>query len=59
MDMIICGLSMEMRAAEEMGTVGKCISCYYLDSDGKNEYCKGKLLEKRKENCEDWFVDMR
>jgi len=58
-EMIICGLHMEMEIAMEMGYVGKCIGCYHLDGDGENEYCKGKLLKERKENCKDWLVDMR
>ena len=55
----MCGLHMEMEIAEEMGYVGKCIGCYHLTSDGVNEYCKGRLLKSRKENCKDWLVDMR
>ncbi|MBQ2635373.1 MAG: hypothetical protein IJJ11_07460 [Methanosphaera sp.] len=30
-EMIICGLSMEMEMAREMGTVGKCIGCRYFE----------------------------
>ena len=57
-EMIICGLSMEMRMAKEMGTIGKCISCLYLEYDN---YCrkKGKKLKERKENCSEWQVDFR
>lgn len=58
-EIIVCGLSMEMEMAEEMGYVGKCIGCYHLDSDGEQEYCKGKALKERKENCKEWLVDMR
>ena len=44
--------------AEEMGTVGKCIGCVYLEYD---DYCrkKGKKLKERKENCDDWVVEYR
>ena len=57
-ELIICGLSMEMEMAEEMGTVGKCIGCVYLEYD---DYCrkKGKKLKERKENCDDWVVEYR
>ena len=57
-DMIICGLSMEMELAEEIGWVGKCISCWYLEY---KDYCrkKGRKLKERKENCPDWVVDIR
>lgn len=57
-DMIVCGLSMEMELAEEMGWVGKCIGCLYLEYD---KYCrkKGKKLKELKENCSDWVVDSR
>ena len=58
-DMIICGLSMEMEIAKEMGYVGKCIGCRKLDGDGEKEYCDGKILKERKENCKDWIVDIR
>lgn len=57
-EMIICGLSMEMELAKEMGTIGKCIGCLYLEYDN---YCmkKGKKLNERKSNCKDWVVDHR
>lgn len=59
--MYICGLSMEMELAEEMGWVGKCIGCLYCDditSTGSvNCQKKGKIKEK--ENCKDWLVDHR
>lgn len=57
--MIVCGMHMEMEIAKEMGYIGKCIGCLHLDGDGKDEYCKGKLLKERKENCKDWVVDHR
>ena len=49
---------MEMEIAEEMGWVGKCIGCWYLEHD---DYCrkKGKKLKERKENCPEWHVDIR
>ena len=57
-DMIICGMSMEMELAKEMGTVGKCIDCLHFEYDN---YCrkKGKKLNERKSNCKDWVVDHR
>jgi hypothetical protein len=58
-EMVMCGLHMEMEMAKEMGYVGKCIGCVHLDGDGVDEYCKGKVLTERKENCKDWLVDMR
>ena len=56
--MIICGMSMEMELAKEMGTVGKCIDCLHLEYDN---YCrkKGKKLNEKKSNCKDWVVDHR
>lgn len=60
-DMIICGLSMEMELAEEMGTVGKCIGCHYFEGSDEVLYCakKKKFLDKEKENCQDWLVNHR
>jgi hypothetical protein len=58
-ELIICGLSMEMEIAKELGYVGKCIGCYHLDGDGRYEYCKGELLDERKDDCRDWLPDMR
>lgn len=55
-EMIVCGLSMEMRTAKEMGTIGKCISCLYLNG---NRCDKKGLLKKHKTNCEEWVVDCR
>ena len=63
--MIMCGLSMEMEMAEEMGTVGKCISCLYLDSrmigDESVDWCSkhNALLAERESDCNDWVVDHR
>ena len=56
--MWICGLSMEMELAEEMGYVGKCIGCHYFEK-WNGLYChkKNKKLDKEKENCPDWLVD--
>ncbi len=56
---IICGLSMEMELAEEMGLVGDCRMCWYFDYDGENETCHGKILKERKTDCKEWFVDIR
>lgn len=60
-EIIVCGLSMEMEMAEEMGWVGKCRGCLYCDRiinyglvDCQK---KGKISEK--ENCEEWVVDHR
>ena len=58
--MIICGCSMEMKLAEEMGWVGKCIGCLYFDCyDGVPSCQKKGRLETEKENCPDWVVDHR
>ena len=55
--MYVCGLSMEMELAEEMGWVGKCIGCLYLEDD----YCRKKdeILDEERVDCGDWFVDYR
>lgn len=61
-ELIICGLSMEMEMAEEMGDIGKCRGCLYFD-----ELCNGALfcrqynemLDEEQENCKDWLVDYR
>lgn len=60
-NMIICGLSMEMEMAKEMGTVGKCCSCLYFDINvNGTKHCQLKgVLSKENENCEDWIVDHR
>ena len=55
-DMIICGLSMEMEMAREMGTIGQCKSCLYLNG---NRCDKKGLLKKHRSNCKDWVVDHR
>ena len=59
--MIICGLSMEMEMAKEMGTIGKCISCLHCDRYSKELIvCSKKgVLENEKNNCKDWIVDHR
>lgn len=59
-EMIICGLSMEMEMAKEMGTIGKCKGCLYLNWNN-GDYCS-KLeepLEELRENCDSWVVDHR
>lgn len=60
-EMIICGLSMEMRMAEEMGTIGKCKGCLYFGKRGDYDWCEKKkeVLKNEKENCKDWIVDHR
>ena len=59
--MIICGLSMEMEMAEEMGWVGKCRGCFYCEYMYNfglvNCRKKGKIHEQ--EDCDEWVVDMR
>ena len=58
--MWICGLSMEMELAEEMGWVGKCIGCHHFDSyNGLYCHKKNKRLTKEQENCKDWLVNHR
>ena len=62
--MYVCGLSMEMEMAEELGVVGKCTGCLYLDFRGRDRdfrYCsKNKeLLEEEIVDCPDWVVDHR
>lgn len=61
-DMIVCGLSMEMMMAEEMGTVGKCCSCLYFDVLNNGAlYCRkiNEILDGEVEDCSDWSVDYR
>ena len=61
-EMIICGLSMEMELAEEMGWVGKCIGCLYFDKLPNGALVcnkKNEVLDNERENCEDWLVDHR
>jgi hypothetical protein len=60
-EMIVCGLSMEMNMAEEMGHIGKCIGCLYAEKwDSSSLFClkKGRRVKER-ENCKDWLVDHR
>ena len=60
--MYICGLSMEMRMAEEMGTIGKCIGCHHFDKPRDDVlFChkKDEILMEEQEDCEDWLVDHR
>ena len=60
--MYICGLSMEMELAEEMGWIGKCKGCQYAGRryDDNEIYCekKGKKIGQR-ENCKEWVVNHR
>ena len=61
-EMIICGLSMEMEMAKEMGTIGKCISCLYFDELNNGAlFCRqyDEVLDEEKEDCPDWLVDYR
>ena len=60
-EMIICGLSMEMELAEEMGWVGKCRGCLYCDriTPSGLATCQKKGKVRQKENCKDWVVDHR
>ena len=61
-DMIICGFSMEMEMAEEMGVVGKCEGCLYFDElNNGSLFCRqyDEVLDETKENCKDWIVDHR
>ena len=61
--MYVCGLSMEMEMAEEMGWIGKCRGCIhntrYLDNDRKKLRCDKKGIVKEKTNCKEWVVDHR
>lgn len=60
-EMIICGFSMEMEMAEEMGWIGKCRGCLYCDTITTFGLVtcqkRGKIREQ--ENCDDWVVDHR
>ena len=59
-ELIICGLSMEMEMAKEMGTVGKCISCHRFNCfDGVPSCEKKGILDNEKEDCDDWIVNHR
>ena len=60
-DMVICGLSMEMELAEEMGWVGKCRGCLYCNgySETRVVCSKKGVLNKPRENCDEWVVDSR
>lgn len=59
--MHICGCSIEMELAEELGLIGKCQGCRYLDWNPNGDYCskKNELLPELKEDCKDWAVDIR
>ena len=60
-EMIVCGLSMEMELAREMGWIGKCRGCLYCNGITNFGFAtcqkKGRIPEK--ENCPDWVVDHR
>lgn len=62
-EMIICGLSMEMEMAKEMGWIGKCRGCLhnlvYVDGVKGIVFCDKKGRVRERENCEDWIVDHR
>lgn len=59
-ELIICGCSMEMELAEEMGWVGKCRGCLYHDRITKGLVdCQKKGKTREKENCPEWVVDHR
>ena len=58
----ICGLSMEMEMAKEMGWIGKCRGCLYCDwikSFGVVKCRKLGGLIKEQEDCKEWVVDHR
>ena len=59
--MWICGLSMEMELAEEMGTVGKCKGCLYYEIYPNGAlHCRIKgIIDDEMEDCRDWVVDHR
>lgn len=59
--MYICGLSMEMEMAEEMGYIGKCIGCLYCEDITTYGLvnCQKKGEVRKKDDCEDWVVDHR
>lgn len=59
--MIMCGLSMEMEAAEMRGVVGKCRGCYHMGDAYSRNYCtqhQAIILDDML-GCNDWVVDMR
>lgn len=60
-EIIICGLSMEMEMAKEMGYIGKCIGCLYLERRLQENMivCSKKGVTRQKEDCKDWIVDHR
>ena len=58
--MYICGLSMEMELAEEMGTIGKCIDCIHhqvITDDIVDCEMHGRVPVR--DDCQDWVVDYR
>ena len=59
--MQICGLSMEMEIAREMGYIGKCIGCLYLERrlEENRIICSKKGVIRQRDNCKDWIVDHR
>jgi len=60
-EMIVCGLSMEMEIAREMGYIGKCIGCLYLERrlEENRIICSKKGVIRQRDNCKDWIVDHR
>lgn len=61
-EMIICGLSMEMEMAKENNGIGKCSYCLYLDElNNGSLFCRQyhEILDEEIENCKDWIVDHR
>ena len=59
--MIMCGLGMEMEAAEMRGVVGKCRGCYYMGDEYSRNYCTQHqaIIFDDMLGCDDWCVDMR
>ena len=60
-DMIICGLSMEMEIAEMRGVVGKCRGCNHLGDAYSRNYCTKHqaVILNDMLGCNDWLVEMR
>lgn len=61
-DLIICGLSMEMETAEELGRVGDCRMCLYADYyefDKNKVRCSKKGIVEQQSDCKEWSVDFR
>lgn len=61
-NMIVCGLSMEMEMAKEADGIGKCSWCRYFDELSNCAlFCRklDEVLDEEQEDCEDWAVDIR